>query len=287
MSKSKQDPLHRDFYTRYVRFSELLHNAWIDFVVQEEVVKIVEAKCTSEAFRVEILQTITSPVNAGKRSPTNIRGENLLGIERRAFKHDKPVSVLLSALGLFEALMSDVAKLAYLSNPIRFLGKESKGAGGLELVGERENEKLLNILLASLTREDAIEAYVEEYLRGKFYGNPSDLFNKNVLGFDLHKSIAVTCKVELDLFKEITARRNIIVHNRGRVDKKYVREVPGTPFKPAESVNVDSAYLFACLKVLDVLAVNYVNSVSMATVQKPLPPARTAHIKPTLKKAIS
>lgn len=278
MSKRKINPLTRDFYERYIRFSEILHNAWITFKVQDEVVRIIETQSNAEPLRSSIILETASPVSAGNRAPSRIPGNNLPGIVRRAFKSDMPVSILLNAIGLFEALIGDVARIAYVSEPERFLLRGFNKTGDVENVGEKENVKLLETLINSTTREEAIERYVEERLRGIFYGNPSDLFDKNRLGFDLYKTMATKCKGEINLFKEITARRNVIVHNLGRIDNKYVREIKGTDFNPGDKVTVDAQYLFDALRTLNILAVHYVNAVSMCTVHEPLPSRRTAHI---------
>jgi len=273
----KMDPLLREIYERYVRFGEILHNAWIDYSVQDAVIAIVESHCSSGGNANQVITTTTSPINGANRAPARIYGKDLAGIGRRAYRKDMPVSILLNSVGLFESLVSDVAKVAYLHDPARFLLPRSGSQDELDTAGDKENSKLLTILIAASTREEAIERYIEERLRGLSYGSPVDIFRKNRLRFGLNNTLAVKCSNEITRYAEIMARRNVIVHNLGRVDSKYIREVQGTTLSAGDKVVVDGPYLFDALHVLDILAVNFANEVALTTVHSPLPLSRTRH----------
>lgn len=301
--REKIHPLAVQFYERYVRFSEQLHNAWMYFEVQTEVLRLVEASCQNEEYKRKILIASTSPINSEKRAPSHLRGGNLPGFITRNHRKEIPETVLLNSVSLFEAFVSDIAKLAYLADPARFLAtppltqneigrdretsqllsmlinspikddaleryKESKKGKG------QKQPKLLNIIIASSSKEEALEHYIDEKLRGIFYGNPVDVFEKNKLGFDLPERMGKDCIEELAIYAEIAARRNVIVHNLGRVDRKYIREVEGTTLNIGEAINVDREYLFRSLHTINYLAKRYVTEISILTTGKQLPSVR-------------
>jgi len=232
--REKLPALAVKYYDRYVRFSEQLHNAWIYFEVQSEILRLVESRCEDEEYKNRIIVESTSPVNSHTRAPIHLPGKNLPGLITRTWRKEIPETILLNSVSLFEAFISDIAKLAYLSQPKRFLLKETS-----EKVGDQENIKLLKILIDSDSRDDAIERYIEEKLRGIFYGNPMDVFKKNKLGFGLNKQMGEKCPIEIEIYAEVVARRNVVVHNLGKIDRKYVREVQSTTLTVGEVVSID------------------------------------------------
>ena len=278
-SRQKLPPLAVQYYERYVRFSEQLHNAWMYFEVQLEILQLVEQRCEDEEYRAQIRVSSISPINSETRAPSRLRGSNLPGFIIRTHRKEIPETVLLNSVSLFEAFISDIAKLAYLSDPNRFLIKNKNTEN--ETVSNQENAKLLNILVESSSREEAIEQYVEEKLRGIFYGNPVDVFKKNKLGFGLDKRIGGNLTAELEIYAEIVARRNIIVHNLGKIDRKYIREVKDTTFSVGQIVNIDREYLFRSLHLINDLAKEYVLAVSLSTTGKGLPSIRMGGKKAT------
>ena len=302
--REKIHPLAVQFYERYVRFSEQLHNAWMYFEVQTEILRLVEESCQNEEYKGKIQIASTSPINSEKRAPSHLRGGNLPGFITRNHRKEIPETVLLNSVSLFEAFVSDIAKLVYLVDPARLLatnppptenetGRDYETAQLLSMlinstnkdeVLERYKEhrkgkgqkqpKLLNIIIASSSKEEALEHYIDEKLRGIFYGNPVDVFEKNKLGFDLHERMGKDCTEDLSIYAEIVARRNVIVHNLGRVDRKYIREIEGTTLNMGETINVDREYLFRSLHTINDLAKRYVTEISILITGKQLPSIR-------------
>ncbi len=71
--------------------------------------------------------------------------------------------------------------------------------------------------------------------------------------FESHKMAFDQCKEEMSLLKEIYARRNILVHNSGRVNNIYLKNVPDSKYKLGDLLSVDKKYLemaFAAIKTL-------------------------------------
>jgi hypothetical protein len=119
---------------------------------------------------------------------------------------------------------------------------------------EKEETKLVNLILDSSDKEEIISRIIEEKVRGIFYGNPVDFFIKPKTKLRFDKYFETKCQLQLAQYTEITARRNVIAHNSGRVDRKYLREVASTQLKLNQAVPLSSAYLKDSIGLLLCLA---------------------------------
>jgi hypothetical protein len=175
----------------------------------------------------------------------------------------------IDAVSLFEHYMSKLVLRVYMDFPhkLKGLNKDS----GEEADARRK--KLLDVILDSSNRDEMIEKLIEEKIRSLFYGNPSDLFDndKANIGFKTHFKDNKDNQVSLvKKFQEITARRNIIMHNEGRVDRKYLSEAPGSVLKIGEVVGFDEAYLRQSLLVIKELAASAAQLVATNIYKMPL-----------------
>lgn len=277
--REKLSPLAKRYYEKYVRFSEQLHHGWVHFQLQAEVQRLLEFHCHDEDYQQQVRIDFESPVNPERRQRSRLRGKNLPGLVERLSRREIPEGVFLNALGLFEAFVCDIAKEAYMALPDRFLRPKLLGGKAPGAATERENEKLLVMLLESTTREEALERYVEERLRGVFYGNPTEVFTKDKLRLGIAEDMKKYCATEMELYGEAVARRNVLVHNMGRVDRKYLREVPNSNLKCEERVQIDSTYLFEVLRTLNELAKRYVAFLGLSTTSNELPQVRTGNLR--------
>ncbi|WP_062060843.1 hypothetical protein [Cellvibrio sp. OA-2007] len=111
--------------------------------------------------------------------------------------------------------------------------------------------KLLDTIISKSSREEIIGSIIEEKVRSIFYGNPLDYFlkdSKTKLGFGNH--FKDHHSINLEIFCEITARRNLYAHNAGRVDSKYIREVKSPAFTIGRKAIIDKDYLRRTIIVL-------------------------------------
>ena len=309
--RPKLDPTARAIYELYVRFSENLHNTWANHQVQKEIIDVLRERCAEAEYSKSVRFTKSSPVNPERRALVRIRGQNLLGMIQRFSQRELPEALFVNAVGRFEALIGDVAEIAYLENPISFLQIQeppsalahpgnlkllrmllagasladtlrtlandkaaTPNAEGLEKVFRAIDEKVAKCIQDSTSQQEAIERYVEEKLRGIFYGNPVDVFMQNKLRLDPGLLIPAKCAAELSAYPEIVARRNVLVHNLGRIDRKYLREVASPAFSFDDKVGVDGSYLESSFMTLNTLAKTYVNVVAVTVTGKPLPQVR-------------
>lgn len=106
-----------------------------------------------------------------------------------------------------------------------------------------QQAKILKIIIDSSDKQEIINRISEEKIRGIFYGNPVDFFKKDKARIGYGKYFADNYEKALNQYAEIIARRNIIIHNNGKVDRKYLREIPDTTFRLSEKIKIDKQYL--------------------------------------------
>ena len=171
----------------------------------------------------------------------------------------------IDGVSLFEQFMSSLVFNVYVDYPRKLMGLSRDGAEA-----ESRRLKLIEVIFESSDRDEMIHKLVEEKVRSIFYGNPLDLFagNRADIGFgtyfkDNHPRL-------LEAFREITARRNIIIHNEARVDRKYRVEVPGTKLKLGQSVDISQEYLRVALLVMKDLAASAAQCVATNVYKEPL-----------------
>ena len=172
--------------------------------------------------------------------------------------------VLLDAIGAFEDYLCIMVEIVYVDFPNKLKSKQ----GGLE---QERDEKLINIIVDSLDRDEIILRIIEEKLRALFYGNPVDFFEKDKAKLEFGSHFKDKYSFLLGEYAEITARRNIIVHNSGRVDRKYLREIKSSHYNLGNKIILDKTYLKRSLCVLEGLAAEatflIINNIYKETVQ--------------------
>jgi hypothetical protein len=84
-----------------------------------------------------------------------------------------------------------------------------------------------------------------------FYGNPLDFFQKDKARLEFKDFFKSNYQPQLEQYTEIVARRNIIVHNGGKVDRKYLREVNGATAKLGSVVYLSSDYLRESIVIME------------------------------------
>lgn len=106
-----------------------------------------------------------------------------------------------------------------------------------------QQSKLLKIIVDSNDKTEIIGRIAEEKIRGIFYGNPVDFFEKDKAKIGLNSYFKDNYKLALEEYKEVIARRNVLTHNNGKVDRKYIREVKNPTFSLGDKVTISKTYL--------------------------------------------
>jgi hypothetical protein len=156
---------------------------------------------------------------------------------------------LLETVLLFEDFMSDLISAVYLDYPKKLLSESNDN----DAENKSSYQKLVRLILESNDHSEIIDKLVEEKIRGIFYGNPIDVFLKDKAKMEFGTYFKDTHSSEINKFKKIVAIRNLIAHNNGRVDRKYVREADGKAVL-GRMIEIDRQFLKDSIFVLSLLA---------------------------------
>lgn len=155
---------------------------------------------------------------------------------------------LLEAVLYFEDYMSDLIYKVYLDFPMKL-----QSANDTDVENKAGYQKLVRLILDSVNREEVIDRLIEEKVRGIFYGNPVDVFIKDRAKMEFGTYFKDHHDSDINKFKKIVATRNVIAHNNGRIDRKYLREADKTAAL-GQMLVIDRQFLKDAIYVLSLLA---------------------------------
>jgi len=156
-------------------------------------------------------------------------------------KKNPRVSLIEIAL-IFEHYISSVIELVYQEFPKKAFPASEKYEG---------EEKVIDIILSSDDKQEIINRLIEEKLRKLFYGNIADIFIKDKARMELKDTFTNEYGRKLvAMMLEIFARRNIHIHNGGKVDSKYIRETRQNADYFNKVLAIDQNYLHESTNVL-------------------------------------
>lgn len=174
--------------------------------------------------------------------------QNSISAVDQVLKNSIDHRVLLDSVSFFENYVCELARVVYLDYPKKLITNDVDSE-----TGERRS-KLLATIVNSASKEEMIESIIEEKLRSIFYGKPTDILTKDKLKLEISDNFSSVNKGIISEYEEITARRNIVVHNNGMVDNKYIKETKNVAFKLNSKIPIDNTYLKNSLAVLEGIA---------------------------------
>lgn len=142
---------------------------------------------------------------------------------------------LIESVSYVENFLQELVEQVYKDKPEKLVNKE--------IETDPQREKIIQIIIKSNDKEEMLEKIIEEKVRGIFYGNPSDFFEKDKTKIGFNDYFKDNYKRAIAEYKEVIARRNILIHNDGRVDSKYLREITSSHYKINEIPMTDEAYI--------------------------------------------
>ena len=221
---------------RFVNYRRDLINVWRDFLFTQFLV---------ERYRKEVSDNKTMTLvieNHNENSIKSFKSKDIDGICNRIIKSTNARRTLISSVSLTENFLQDLARVIYKIYPEKINSRDASEAIGQQV-------KLMQIIFDSVDKTEMLDKIIEEKIRGIFYGNPIDFFEKDKaqLGFD--SVFKVKYSKALEQYAEIINRRNINIHNDGRVDRKYIRETKNV-LKLGTKLVVDKAYLRSSIMLL-------------------------------------
>ncbi len=132
-------------------------------------------------------------------------------------------NTLVMLITRFEEFISNFLVVLYIMFPQKYLDKQTISFSEIIDIGIDE------------IKEKIILREVDEKLRASY----KDWFKL----FEDHKMNFSSCKKEIDSLCEIYARRNIIIHNAGRVNESYLTMVKGSLLQIGDVAKVNGEYL--------------------------------------------
>lgn len=248
-------------HTRFKIFDKEMKDIWESYCLVEMMSK--EIHSLIKQGRIEPLSM--KLLNGAEKT---LSANDTYGAISHLERKSQPRATLLEAVAYFEDYLSWLAATVLMDDP-KLLKSDIPAT-------EKEEIKLINLILDSADKNEILERIIEEKVRGIFYGNPVEFFTKPKAKLRFQKYFEEHCISELKKYAEITARRNIIVHNNAQVDRKYMREVDNSTFKLNQIVPLpanylqDSIALLLCLaaKATELILVRHYQTTARGTLAK-------------------
>ena len=238
---------HKNIAARFKGFNKEMRDIWEAYNLINFYLPILH----NSVKKGKISPLKFAPLFSNKEK--SIKVDDTLGAFSHLHSKSNPRNSFIEAVIAFEDFISFVASTVYSDFPHKLLSQaETNGGDSIE----RRN-KLLRTILDSNDRDEIIEKIIEEKSRAIFYGNFSDFFIKDKAKLEFGDYFRGGFKhIIEDHLVEITARRNIIIHNNGRVDRKYLRETKKSPFSLGAKVKITNEYLKYAILTLQGIAAN-------------------------------
>ena len=191
----------------------------------------------------EKVPALTLPSLAASSAQKEQKRSDTLGAISHIMSQVSPQRSLVVAVSQSELFLQYLVVRVLRDHPARLLS-------GSQTESPSRESKLLEILLTSSDKWEMIDRVIEEKVRALFYGAPAEFLLKDKARLGFSDYFISNLPKAVEAFVECTARRNLLIHNDGRVDRKYLREVPGSAMTLGQKVTVDEAYLKTTLLTL-------------------------------------
>jgi hypothetical protein len=232
--KSPYEKLHR----RYDVFRKEMRDIWESYNLIDYYMNIIHSQVKNGKLETFTMPHILEPHHLKKYSR-----DDTYGAVSHMQKKSNSRRTLLEAVSEFENYLTFLVWSVYKDFPNKL--------SSASLEEQAYQIKLFSVILDSTDKEEMIDKVIEEKIRGIFYGNPLDFFHKDKAHLGFNDYFKNNCQNELHQYAEILARRNIIIHNGGSVDRKYLREVENSSFKLGNIITLTSDYLRESIIVME------------------------------------
>lgn len=224
----------RSIAGRYRRFLRQLNELWEGYELLRAVFSVARPNIKA-GTRVEF-RPIPQPENIKVLS-----ARDTFGVISRYEQITAPAQTLAQALALFELLLADIALRVYLDFPNDVYVSMGKSPD------EQRDANLLEIILDSQDREEILERVAWGRIQSIGYGNLTRVLTKDSLRLRLGGHFDHSHDELLATLGEASARRNIWMHNDGKVDRRYLQLVATSTLRLGMRATISDDYLFAAL----------------------------------------
>jgi hypothetical protein len=220
----------------FINYRRSIINIWRDFDFIQQTVGDFKSKVVAKT--IPSLKIKNHNDNGFKEFHAN----DINGICDRLLFSTNAKKALINSVSLTENYLQTLGETIYKTYPEKINSKDS-----VEVIGQQV--KLMQVIMDSATKEEILDKLIEEKLRGIFYGNPIDFFEKDKGKLGFGTTFKDTYSKALTHYAEVINRRNINIHNQGMVDRKYIRET-GSTLKLGTKPRIDETYLKNAIMLL-------------------------------------
>jgi len=213
---------------KYKAYCADIFETFEDYIFQEFYLPEIHKQLKKETIPLMNFESVYSS------SITPFKKEWEYGVINRQQRKIIGPRALLNAVSVTEDFLQKVTFRIY---------RDFEGKLETSMETPEQQSKLLKVIIDSTDKTEIIGRIAEEKIRGIFYGNPADFFEKDKARIGLNNHFKDNYKLALEEYKEVIARRNVLTHNNGKVDRKYLREVKTPTFSLGDKVTIDKTYL--------------------------------------------
>lgn len=230
----------RRIHRLFRQFQEDMRNIWEEFNYLESSIK------NSEINEFKLKSLFVEQLRQKKQKHAG-------GMRTRFLNGNNAKNHFIDSISLFEVYISNLATKIYKIFPEKIVDDNTVS----------DEKILIKIILDYETKEEILNHFIEKKVRNIFYGNPVDILTKDKCKFQLNNIFIDENKYKkvTKFYKEMIATRNIIIHNQGRVDNKYLKEVTETDYRLKQKIIITDTYLRGSISILLGIAAKITESV--------------------------
>jgi hypothetical protein len=240
MNQEKKKHGLSEVIKRFKSYTSEIHECYEDYLFQAFYLPHLHHQLKKDTVPVMGFETVYS------NSQSVFKKGYLYGVISRQLDKGIGERALVGAVALTEDLLQDIIFRVYRDIPNKLM---------TDVEMPDQQAKMVRIIIDSVDIDEVVSRIAEEKIRGIFYGNPIDFFSKDKAKIGLGTVFKEHYGAALTQYTEIIARRNILTHNGGCVDRKYIREVQGTTLRLGQKVGVSKSYLKSSIRLLHGLSV--------------------------------
>lgn len=238
MDKSRSIP---KIHVRYKRFQKEQRDIWESFCLID-----FYAPKIKDAVKEDLFPQLTFD-RIWNNTSKIVKKDDIYGALQSLSIKGNYRRTLLESVLTFEDYMTDLIQSVYLDIPGKLSSTTDEGSNNSGY------QKLLKLVLTSTDKQEIVDKLVEEKIRSIFYGNPLDVFEKDKAKLEFGSYFKDNHADELKTYKKVVAMRNIVAHNNGRIDRKYIREAD-TDAELGKKVVIEREFLKETIYVLSKFA---------------------------------
>lgn len=228
-------------HVRYKRFDKEQRDIWESFCLIDFYMPKIKDAVKNDVFPQLSLERIYDGTNK------TVKKDDIYGALQSLSVKGNYRRTLLETVLTFEDYITDLIKIVYLDTP------DLLSSGQNNSSNPSGYQKLLKLVLTSNDKQEMVDKLIEEKIRSIFYGNPLEIFEKDKAKLNLGSYFKDNHSEELKTYRKVVAVRNIIAHNNGKIDRKFLREVD-TNLELGKKFIIDRDFLREAISTLLMLA---------------------------------